>query len=177
MSLRSLGMLHRWLERMPQAVRDGAGAGASIALFWPSAQEGARVAADTPWGGFFTRLRSSPTARTLRLAFQVRPRSWHTPRLRACSGAAVDVSRSASLGAPYLIVSSDVPLMDRPIRAGHHRAAADERQPCADGGGLAASGRRVRDASSVRKQRQQAPCKRRGRSGRCRRRGVSRSCC
>lgn len=57
---------------MPQALKDAAGPGASVALFWPSAQEGARAAADKPWGGFFARLRASPGAHTLRLALQVR---------------------------------------------------------------------------------------------------------
>lgn len=57
---------------MPQALKDAAGPGVPIPLFWPSAQEGARAAANAPWGGFLARLRSSPAARTLRLALQVR---------------------------------------------------------------------------------------------------------
>lgn len=64
-------LMRRWLERLPRALKEAAGPGAPTALFWPSAQEGARAAAGPPWGGFFTRMRASPTARILRLAFQV----------------------------------------------------------------------------------------------------------
>jgi hypothetical protein len=56
---------------MPAALKEAAGPGAPIPLFWPSAQEGARAAATAPWGGLIARLRASPAATTLRLAFQV----------------------------------------------------------------------------------------------------------
>ena len=56
---------------MPLALRRAGTGGAAVPLFWPTAQEGARAAADAPWDGFFARIRGSAGFQTLQLAFKV----------------------------------------------------------------------------------------------------------
>lgn len=77
-TIRAIDVLNtfRWMERLPQEVKDAGGPAADCALFWPDAATGAAAASSSPPAThLLARLRASAPISTLRLALQVLSRS------------------------------------------------------------------------------------------------------